>query len=71
MIAVPSPTHRTSLQNQLDRGEQIDVKILFTGKLIQGESVMYAFSHDDLTQGLIMPVIQIEKVQYFINGLNQ
>ena len=71
MIAVPSPTLRTLLQNQLDRGEQIEIKILFTGKLIQGESIMYAFSHDDVSQGMIMPVIQIERVQYFINVLNR
>ena len=67
MIAVPSPTLRSALQNQLDDGEEIEIKILFIGRLIPNESVMYAFSHDQPGQGLIMPVIQIEEVQYFLN----
>ena len=71
MIAVPSPTLRISLQNQLNRGEQIEIHILFTGRLIQGESVMYTFSHDHSGQGMIMPVIQIEGVRYFINLSNR
>ena len=71
MIAVPSSTLRISLQNQLDRGKQIEMKILFIGRLIQNESVMYAFSHDHSGQGMIMPVIRIEGVRYFINLSNR
>ena len=71
MIAVPSPTLRISLQKQLDQGEQIEIKILFIGKLTQAESVMYAFSHDHSGQGMIMPVVQTEGVRYFINLSNR
>ena len=65
MIAVPSLSLRTTLQGQLDRGEQIEIKILFAGRLIQDESVMYAFSHDGSGDGMIMPVVRVEEVLYF------
>ena len=67
MIAVPSPTLRRALQTRLVEGEQVEINILFIGRLIPSESVMYAFSHDQPEQGMIMPVIQIEGVQYFLN----
>ena len=67
MIAVPSPSLRSLLQTQLDDGKEIEINILFIGRLIPSESVMYAFSHDDADQGMIMPVIQIEGVRYFLN----
>ena len=69
MIAIPSPAFRASFKDRLDRGEQIEIKILFAGRLIPEESVMYAFSHDGLEQGMIMPVVKTEVVHYFFSSL--
>ena len=68
MIAIPPPDLRNSLQQQLDQGEKVEIKILFTGHLIPDESIMYAFSHDHPRQGMIMPVVQTEAVQYFFQS---
>lgn len=67
MIAIPSPEFRRSLQQKLVQGEKIEIKILFTGRLIPDESIIYAFSHEDPKRGMIIPVVQIEKVQYFFD----
>jgi hypothetical protein len=39
-----------------------------TGHLIPEESVIYDFSHEEEGQGLIMPVVRVEHVQYFLIG---
>jgi hypothetical protein len=64
MIAIPSPEFRSSLQQQLAQGKKVDIKILFTGRLVPDESIIYAFSHDDPSHGMIIPVVQTEDVQY-------
>lgn len=66
MIAIPSPGFRSSLQQQLARGNKVEIKILFTGRLIPDESIIYTFSHDDQNQGMIMPVVHLEEIQYFL-----
>jgi len=68
MIAIPSPDLRTSLLQQLSQGEKVEIKILFTGRLIPDESIIYAFSHDDSRQGMIIPVVQTEEVQYYFQA---
>ena len=66
MIAIPTPELRSSLRQQLGQGERVEIQILLTGKLIPDESIIYAFSHDDPTQGMIMPVVQTQGIQYIL-----
>ena len=65
MIAIPSPQLRETLQQQIAHGERVEIKILFTGHLVPDESIIYAFSHEDPNQGMIIPVVQIKRVVYF------
>jgi len=64
MIAIPSPEFRSYLEQQLAQGNKVEIKILFTGRLIPDESIIYTFSHDNPDQGMIMPVVQMEEVYY-------
>lgn len=65
MIAIPSTEILGSLQKRLAQGETVEIQILFSGHLIPHESIIYAFSHEDISQGMIMPVVQTEDVKYF------
>ncbi len=66
MVVVPSPYLRRSFRKEIQKGEKIEVAVLFIGQLVPDESIMYAFSHEDPDVGMIMPVVKIEKVQYFL-----
>ena len=66
LIAIPSADLRAALQRQLAERKKVEIKILFSGRLVPDESIMYAFSHDDPNQGMIIPVVQTEKVQFFL-----
>ena len=66
MIAIPSPEFQRSLQQQLAQGNKVEIKILFMGRLIPEESIIYTFSHDNSHQGMIMPVVQMEEIHYFL-----
>jgi hypothetical protein len=50
----------------MNRGKSIDLKVALTGRLIPEESVIYDFSHEQEGQGLIMPVVRVEQVQYLL-----
>ena len=39
---------------------------VMTGRLIPDESLVYDFSHEEEGQGLIMPVIRVERVYYLL-----
>jgi hypothetical protein len=47
-------------------GKPIDIKVAMTGHLIPEESVIYDFSHEQEGQGLIMPVVRIERMDYLL-----
>ena len=66
MIAIPSKKILKGLQATIAQGKQIEIDILFTGFLLSHESLMYAFSHDEPHQGMILPFIQIDAVQYVL-----
>ena len=68
MISKPSRKYLQAIQNRIIQGQTTEIRILFTGTLIPWESIIYAFSHDELEQGIIMPVIKIDGVQYLSYG---
>lgn len=67
MVAVPSAAGLRTLLDRHAKGEHVEIGILFTGTLTPWESIIYAFSHDGMEQGLIMPVVQVDGVRYFLD----
>lgn len=68
MIAIPTPSLHSDIQEHLTKTKSIEVNILFTGTLVPWESIIYGFSHDGLEQGMVMPVIQVDAVKYFFDA---
>lgn len=66
MIATVSPEQKASILNNSQAPASKDIGILFMGTLVEGESIMYAFSHDGDHEGMILPVVNITAIQYFI-----
>ncbi len=62
LIAVPDPQLRQRLRRQFDQRRRIEISVLMTGRLVKEESLVYDFSHDQEGQGLIMPVVRVERV---------
>ncbi|MGA6829109.1 hypothetical protein ACO9S2_16060 [Nitrospira sp. NS4] len=62
--AVPDPEQAVRVKGLMDRGEPVEPAVLFIGRLIPGESLVYDFSHDEGGLGLIMPFVRIEQVHY-------
>ena len=67
LLAVPWPNLRESFKQKLKRGERIELIVAMTGRLIPEESIVYDFSHDQEGLGLIMPVVRVERVDYFLH----
>ena len=65
MVAVPSAAVLRTLLERTAKGEPVEIGILFIGTLIPWESIIYAFSHNGVEQGLVMPVVQVDGVRYF------
>ncbi len=68
MVALPSSSGLQALNTQIDDGKPLEIGILFTGTLIPWESIIYGFSHDGLEQGMVMPIVHIDGVQYFLRN---
>jgi hypothetical protein len=66
LTATAAPSLRDQLVNQMNGGKSLDLTVAMTGHLIPEESVIYDFSHEEEGQGLIMPVVRVEHVQYFL-----
>ncbi len=66
LVAVPSPSLRKRLRDRKARGESIDVDLILTGRLTPEESIIYDFAHEEPGQGMVMPVVQVERVDYFL-----
>ena len=66
LVAIPSPESARELLVQQQKGEQIDIGVLFIGTLVADESLIYGFSHDGKEEGMILPVVQIQDVRYFL-----
>ncbi len=54
------------LNTRLQQGERIDIEVLMAGRLIEEESLVYDFSHEDEGEGLIMPVVRIDAVAFLL-----
>lgn len=66
LTAIPNPALRESLRRRFAKGQRIEIEVAMTGRLIQEESLVYDFSHEEEGQGLIMPVVRIERLDYLL-----
>jgi hypothetical protein len=66
LVAVPSPALADSLRIRISRGERIEIDVAITGRLLPEESIIYDFAHDERGQGMVMPVVRVERVDYFV-----
>jgi len=48
------------------RGESVKVVVAMTGRLVPDEAIIYDFAHEDPGQGMIMPMVQVERIDYLM-----
>lgn len=44
----------------------MEIGVLFIGHLVPEEAMIYDFSHDNPGDGMIMPVVRVEQVEYLL-----
>ena len=66
LVAVPSPALAESLRARISNGERIEIDVAITGRLLPEESIIYDFAHDERGQGMVMPVVRVERVDYLL-----
>ena len=64
MVAVPPATILEAIQERRGKGESVDVTILYQGTLIPEESLLYDFSTETEGEGMILPIVSLEQVDY-------
>jgi len=65
LIAVPVPRVSKFLQTKLARGENVRLLVAMTGYVVPNEALIYDFAHEDRGQGMIMPMVRVERIDYF------
>lgn len=66
MVAVPPSSLLEELQKKRLHHEQVGITILFIGKLIPEESVMYDFSTTKEGEGMILPIVNLTQIEYLL-----
>lgn len=66
LVAIPSPEVKGQLLMQQKQGKQIDIIVVWIGRLAPEESLIYDFSHEEEGEGMVMPVVLIQDVKYFL-----
>lgn len=66
LVAVPPAELRKRLRTRRAAGETIEVDLVLTGRLIPEESIIYDFAHEEKGQGMVMPVVRVERIDYFL-----
>ncbi len=66
LVAIPSLSLREQLLARQKKGEQIEIMVVFIGTLISNESLIYAFSHESQEDGMILPVVLVQKILYIL-----
>ena len=68
LVAVPPAHLKESLQSKVVRGEQeVTVIVAMTGRLVPDESLIYDFAHENPGQGMIMPMVRVERIDYLVS----
>jgi hypothetical protein len=66
LVAVPPTDLRGSLQARVARGESVQVIVAMTGRLVQDEALIYDFAHEVPGQGMVMPMVRVERMDYYL-----
>lgn len=66
LVAVPDSELLPSLRGRVSAGDRVQIGILLTGRLVPEEALIYDFAHDGSGEGMIMPVVRLERVDYFL-----
>ena len=66
LLAVPLADLKESLRARVARGENVKVLVAMTGRLVPNEALIYDFAHEDPGQGMIMPLVRVERIDYFL-----
>ncbi|MEP6601981.1 MAG: hypothetical protein ABJB49_09245 [Nitrospirota bacterium] len=66
LLAVPLPDVKESLRARVARGDNVKVLVAMTGRLVPNEALIYDFAHEDPNQGMIMPMVRVEHIDYFL-----
>lgn len=66
MTAMPSTEIFDAIKQKRARKEEVEIQILFQGKLIPEESLMYDFSTKKAGEGMILPIVELTQVDYFL-----
>lgn len=64
--AIPSPALAESLRTRVENGERIEIDVAITGRLVSEESIIYDFAHDEPGRGMVMPVVEAERLDYML-----
>jgi hypothetical protein len=66
LVAVPPADLTESLQARVARGENVKVMVAMTGRLAQDEALIYDFAHEEPGQGMVMPMVRVERIDYLM-----
>jgi hypothetical protein len=66
LVMVPPADLREPLQARVARGESVKVVVAMTGRLVPDEALIYDFAHEDPGQGMIMPMVRVERIDYLM-----
>ena len=66
LLAVPLADLKESLRARIARGDNVKVLVAMTGRLVPNEALIYDFAHEDPSQGMIMPMVRVERIDYLL-----
>ena len=66
MVAVPSADQLKTIQDRRTRGEEINIQIMYSGSLMEAESVLFDFSTEKEGEGMILPIVMLDQVDYML-----
>lgn len=64
LLVVPGVACARHIRHVLEQGKPLEIAVVFIGRLVPEESLVYDFSHDQEGLGLIMPFVRVEQVHY-------
>lgn len=66
LLAVPPPDFKEPLLARVSRGEHVKVLVAMTGRLVSDEALIYDFAHEEPGRGMVMPMVQVERIDYLM-----
>lgn len=66
LVLVVNDAHREGLERALECCRPLEIDVVMTGRLVPEESLVYDFSHDQEGQGVIMPFVRVNRVDFLL-----